>query len=111
VPDRRLLLVALLGLVLAIGGALGRPDIGAATAPASAVSHSEAGHREATGPCVTRPDCAGALAFGTAALLLAVVVTSPTVGAVTTGTRLTSRPQLPLSRLEASRLFRPPQFS
>ena len=110
-PNRRLLIVALLGLVLVVGGALGRPDVGAAAAPASVVTHSEAGQHDGTTPCVTRPDCAGALAFGAAALLLAVVVTVPTVGAVTTGTRLTSRPQLPLSRLEAGRLFRPPQFS
>lgn len=104
--SRRLLIVALLGLVLVVGFALGQTGGIADRLPAE-VTHSHDDSR----PCVTRPECGGAWVFGTAALLLVVTVAAPTIGAAAIGTRLTSRPQLLLSRLAASRLERPPQFS
>jgi len=110
VTSRRLLIVALLGLVLVVGFALGQTGGSADWLPAE-VTHSHSATSDHDSPCVLRAECGGAWAFGTAALLLVVTVAAPTIGAAATGTRLTSRPQLLLSRLEASRLERPPQFS
>jgi hypothetical protein len=151
VVPRRLLLWAVLGLVLVVGSALGRPSTAraaeagerfpaAATHPvASASTSGETGPADSgstagvttpadagtTGradsavahgehdvqPCVLRSDCAGAWVFGAGGLLLAVAVAMPAIGAVTTVGRVGRFPQVPSSRLVASRLFRPPQLS
>lgn len=103
---RRLLIVALLGLVLVVGFALGQTG-GIADRLPTDVTHSH----DDTRPCVTRPECGGAWAFGTAALLLVVTVAAPTVGAATSVSRVRSFPRTLTSAVMASRLERPPQFS
>lgn len=121
--SRRLLLLALLGLVLVVGVALGRTTgavaagdrVPTGVAPAAHAAHDHPHARDSAdddaAPCVLRSDCAGAWVFGSAGVLLAVVVAGPTVGAVTTVSRLRAFSQVMSSRLDAGRLFRPPRFS
>jgi hypothetical protein len=102
--------VAVLGLVIVVGFAIGRSTV-ADRLPAEVThSHTATSHDDST-PCVLRAECAGAWAFGTAALLLVVTVTAPTIGAVTTVSRLRTFPRTLTSAIVASRLERPPQFS
>lgn len=112
---RRLLLWVVLGLVLVVGNALGRPAAATDAQLPAAVTHA-AGPATADAdadrrPCVLRSECAGAWVFGAGSLVLAVAVAGPTIGTVTTVGRVGSFPQVLTSRLAAARLFRPPQFS
>ena len=112
-PNRRLLIVALLGLVLVVGFALGRTggDVVGDRLPVPVThSHTATSDHDA-GPCVLRAECGGAWAFGSAALLLVVTFAAPTIGAATTVGRVRSVARTLTSAVMAGRLERPPQFS
>ncbi|HEY8543760.1 MAG TPA: hypothetical protein VIL36_01885 [Acidimicrobiales bacterium] len=130
---RRLLICAVLALVVVVGAGFGRsaavpaattvptvPGVPAATALAApvtaaagqateAVDDGDDAGDDAGDPCVVRPECGGAWAFGVAGLLLAVVVTVPAVGGAPTRQRVVAAPAVLHPALLPSGLFRPPK--
>jgi hypothetical protein len=132
---RRVLVVALLGLVLSLGALAGgalapatSTAVESAGAVPTAVEHGQAnaslppaalgtpadGYQRAGdgAPCIVRADCGGAAwLLGGASLLLAVLVTVPAIGGPVLVTPATRPPRKLLSQLLAGRLFRPPQLT
>lgn len=129
VTFRRVLALALVGLVLALSGASAAsarvtdesvpvPAIAAAApAPVSVTPADQAsahsGDRSASSPCALRAECGGGWALGGAGagLLLAVVVAVPSIGGRVVVTPLLGLLRSLVSRLVDGRLFHPPQFA
>lgn len=126
VTVRRVLALALVGLVLALSGgstasastsaAAVSDQVPAAVTVAAAPVTTAADHvgeRGSTAPCVLRAECGGGWALGGAAagLLLAVVVAAPSIGGRVLVTPLLGLLRSLVSRLVDGRLFHPPQFA
>ncbi len=136
---RRVIALALAGLVLTLSGAHARTSATSAlpsdsppavvTAAASATGdllppsaltvtgnhpHAHAGdlgERAGASPCVLRADCGGGWALGAGGLLLAVAVAVPSMGSRSLVTPLLTALRSLLSRLADGRLFHPPQLA
>jgi hypothetical protein len=126
VTFRRVIALALAGLVLTLSGAFARtPSTSPAWAagageglPVAALTTTGDGHasvhpgdRAGASPCVLRADCGGGWALGAGGLLLAVVVAMPSIGGRALVTPLLTALRSLLSRLADGRLFHPPQFA
>lgn len=109
---RRIVLVALLGLVASLAIGLGPAMLGDGGGQALSGTTSPASHQadDRGAPCVIRADCAGALGLVTVALLpLAVVMAATVLPAPAPAARVVTRRERLRSRLAADRLLRPPQ--
>jgi hypothetical protein len=111
VAVRRIVLVALLGLVASVAIGLGPAMLGDGAREALSAAPADSHHvSDRTAPCVLRADCAGGLGLVTVALLPLVVAAAATVlPAPAPAGRVVTRRERLRSRLAADRLLRPPQ--
>jgi hypothetical protein len=117
---RRIVVLALLGLIACLAVGLGPAMVGddagqaitsvASVAPATARPAPAHDDGDRAAPCVVRADCAGGLGLVTVALLPVVALAAAVSGPIATpATRVISRRVSLRSRLSADRLLRPPQ--
>ena len=110
---RRIVLVALLGLVASVAIGLGPAMLGDGVSQALTAGKAggERHHVDDGGaPCAIRADCAGGLGLVTVALLpLAVAAAATVLPTPAPVARVVTRRERLRSRLAADRLLRPPQ--